>query len=717
MAHRRRPGPRCAAALALAVVSWLAAASGCEPRSASWRFVFDTDDLRARAAVVEARIYEGGCGGSRVLYEALISPDPGAAVPPELEAGTYGFWGQAGSADCRWFAEGCVERTLPLGDGAVIQVTLRGAPVELYCSTGHCSEGRCGGDADADLDADLEVDADAPLAAPVPRLPPNGWATGSVWAPEVVPSVAPRRPTFTWDAVAGASRYEIQLQACEGALASCEPSSAPTESVDEASYTPTTPLSVDTTAPVGQRYVWRVRACDGGGCSEWSATRYVDVARLPSDFNGDGYSDVAISAVDFTDTQPAEGTVFVFSGSAAGLGAGGHRLASPAPESGGQFGFSLGAAGDVNADGFADLVVGSRGGDAVTIYLGGAAGLTGAERITIAGPEGSQFGLSVAGAGDVDADGYADVVVGAPLDAAPSGRVYLYRGTADGVDEAPLVALDNPTSPRGGAMGCSVAGAGDVDLDGYADVVVGAYLNLGGGQVYVFNGGPAGPDAAPTVELVHPLGDPAGSFGVVVSAAGDVNGDGFHDVIASDTPPTDAVAEPGTVFLFEGGPSGLIPTCRGVLTSPEAEDDGHFGLRAASAGDVDRDGVADVLLGAPGEDSAVEDGGQAHLFTGSATGLAPGRLLMNPDATQMNAGFGLSLANAGDVDGDGWADVVVGAPLQGEARGAAFLYSAVDAVLPEVPTRNITSPSPQAGAGFGYALETGLGPWNPGPPL
>lgn len=703
---------------------------GCDARRASWNFTFAENSLKTRAAVVEARILADGCSGSRVLYETSIDPSTNATSPEELTPGTYGFFGRAGDVDCRWFAEGCVEKTLPLDEEESISVRLLEIQQQIYCYTGTCVDGLCigeeqdsGPDADEaeagpDADQDGQDDADVPPqppAVPRPLLPMNGWATGSVWAPNSHPNHRPLRPTFTWMKVNNAQRYEIQIEDnCPATdFSSCDfDSPVLTDVVMDsfgAYFEPVSNLEADTTAPVGKRYFWRLRACNDVGCSNWSRPRYVDVGRLPNDFNGDGYSDAAIASLDFRDTLDEEGAVFVFGGSDSGLRLSADQLSSPSPRENGQFGSTVAVAGDVNADGFSDLVVGNIADDLVVVFNGSEDGLSNSDVVTITGDEDADFGFDVAGAGDVNGDGFADIVVGAQSSGGPAGQSFVYAGSSDSVITAPLSVLENPGN---GQLGHDVAGVGDVNGDGFADVLVGAYLNVPSGQAFIYNGSDDGPDSVPSVVLDNPLSVAGGRFGIAVSAAGDINGDGFWDVMVSDYLWSDPLDEEGVAFLFLGNSSGLIAECFQVISSPNAEESGFFGWRMASAGDVDRDGLGDVLIGATREQSAVtaDNAGRAYLLFGSEDGLVDELIFDNPDEIQMNAGYGLSLANGGDVDGDGFTDLIIGAPLQNEARGHAYVYSVAGETIPTTPTLTVESPTPQPGAQFAYSLETGLAP-------
>lgn len=703
---------------------------GCDARTVSWSFTFAERSLKTRAVVVEARILADSCAGSRVIYESTFDPSRRASAPDELAPGSYGFFGRAGDADCRWFAEGCVQKTLPLGDDEAITVRLLEIQEQLHCYTGTCVDGICvdeevdagpdaeveaGPDADQDVGGDVDVPPQPP-AIPQPLLPMNGWATGSFWAPDTHPFHRPRRPTFTWMVVADAQRYELEIddscpmtdfESCE--FESPELTDVVTDSYGT-SFTPVTNLDISNIAPTGRRYFWRLRACNDVGCSDWCRPRYVDVGRLANDFDGDGYSDAAIAALHFSDTFDEEGSVFVFRGRAAGLRLTADQLSSPSPREQGNFGSSAAVAGDVNADGFTDIVVGNSADDLAVVFFGSVDGLSNDDAITLTGEEDTDFGFDVAGAGDVNGDGFADIVVGAQSSGGPAGQAFIYAGTGDGVLTTPLSILENPGT---GQLGHDVAAAGDVNGDGFADVLVGAYLNVPAGQAFIYNGSADGPDSAPSAVLDNPLSLVGGRFGIAVSAAGDINGDGLWDVMVSDYIWTETFDEEGAAFLFLGTPSGLDTECFQTIRSPSAEESGFFGWRMASVGDVNRDGLGDVLIGATREQSAdaAENAGRAYLFFGSdEDGLVDELVFDNPDEVQINAGYGLSLANGGDINGDGLPDILIGAPLQNEARGHAYVYSVVGETIPTTPTQTIESPTPQPGAQFAFSLETGLAP-------
>ena len=252
----------------------------------------------------------------------------------------------------------------------------------------------------------------------------------------------------------------------------------------------------------------------------------------------------------------------------------------------------------MNGDGYADVIVGaptnSTGAGYAQVYLGSAAGPSAVADATYTGAAlYDGFGGSVAGAGDVDGDGFGDVIVGAD----GANAAYVFLGSTGTLDTTAAVTLTGEAS--GARFGASVAGIGDVDGDGYADVAVGDpdYMEYTG-KVYVYTGASIGPSTTATTTWTA---DSAYNFfGVWVSGAGDTNGDGYADVIVGNYG-DGATTYVGRAFVYEGSAAGLATAPVASWTGEADNDD--FGICVSGAGDVNGDGLADVVVGASGHDS------------------------------------------------------------------------------------------------------------------
>ena len=349
------------------------------------------------------------------------------------------------------------------------------------------------------------------------------------------------------------------------------------------------------------------------------------------------------------------------------------------------FGISVATAGDVNGDGFSDVIVGAWTFDdgqvdegRAFLYLGSAAGLALTPSWTAEGDQtGAFFGTSVATAGDVNGDGFADVMVGAPQfdnGQTDEGRAFVYHGSSSGLGASPAWTAEGDQATA--YFGYGIGTAGDVNGDGFSDVIVGAEAYDNGqtdeGIAHVYLGSASGLAATPvwTVES-----NQAGAFfGLAVGTAGDVNGDGFSDVIVGAPAFTNGQSGEGRAFVYHGSPSGPIPLPAWTAESDQAG--ASFGYSVATAGDVNGDGFSDVIVGAYNYDNGETNEGRAYVYFGSGIGLAPSPAWTR-ESDQASAGFGVSVATAGDVNGDGFADVIVGAYRydNGETdEGRAFVY-------------------------------------------
>lgn len=399
--------------------------------------------------------------------------------------------------------------------------------------------------------------------------------------------------------------------------------------------------------------------------------------------NSDWYDDIIVGAPSETYIYPGAGTAYIFKGATGQLY---RTLVSPNAKTDGHFASSVSGAGDVNSDGFDDVIVGAPSEDDVYTSAGRAYvfnGQTGDlihSLYSLNEEQGGYFGISVSGVGDVDSDGYDDVIIGAELEGPGSslfgaGRAYVFSGQTGNI----IYTLAAPVENDSLWFGCSVSGAGDVNSDGYDDVIVGAEgannVYTHSGRAYIFSG----QTGLVLHTLVSPFEESYGWFGNEVSGAGDVNSDGYDDVIVGAFNETYFLGGAGTAYVFSGQTGGLLH----ILVSPSPEYLGRFGESVSGAGDVNLDGYKDVIVGAGNEDpdDSPDGAGRAYVFCGQTGALL--HTLISPNE-EVNGWFGGSVSGAGDVNSSGFAEVVVGAYLEDPesappGAGRAYVY----AITPE----------------------------------
>ncbi|MCB0732932.1 MAG: FG-GAP repeat protein [Flavobacteriales bacterium] len=415
-----------------------------------------------------------------------------------------------------------------------------------------------------------------------------------------------------------------------------------------------------------------------------ASSEYGRSVAMAGDVNGDGYSDVVVGAEKYTNGESNEGHVFVYHGSSSGISSTATTVIQ-SNQSDGWLGYSVASAGDVNGDGYSDIIAGAENytngqtyEGAAFVYHGSASGVSASYSVILEVNETvAAFGTSVACAGDVNGDGYSDVVVGGPgynSGGSDRGVARVYHGSASGINStyaSHLVKTQNDAE-----FGFSVACAGDVNGDGYSDIIVGAPLYNNGqsdeGLAFVYHGSPTGVSSTLKASMEGDQNDAL--FGYYVASAGDVNADGFGDVIVGARDYTNGQTTEGAAFVYHGSTGGLSTTAATQLESNQAGAD--FGFTASGAGDVNGDGYDDVIVGSPFYDNGESNEGTAFIYHGSSSGISS-TASTTLEEDQASAQFGYSVSSAGDVNGDGYCDVVVGARYydNGQSQeGAAFVY-------------------------------------------
>jgi hypothetical protein len=554
-----------------------------------------------------------------------------------------------------------------------------GTPVTEICGNG------------VDDDCDGLVDDEC---VPTLTSPPTGHLTGSGRVTSVAGQYNPRRVTFRWASTSPTAIYELQLD-------DSSDFSSPFLSVGNLTTTSyaSGDLPIRQSFPWGQRTYWRVRSRVGTQpWSAWSSGRYVDVGRLPDDVNGDGYADVLVGATGLANPSAGEGGAYVFHGRAtiAPSTAPARTLEDPANQANARFGTAAALA-DMNGDGYTDAVIGIPGrtvggiwnAGAIAIYFGSSTGLEATPGAQIAAPApelNASFGLSIAAAGDVDGDGYADVWVATPqqdvmifwngrfTNQPDVGAAYLYRG-------GPRASF--PTTPAtsrvGGApngrFGAAMTAVGDVDGDGITDVAFGA---PGAHRVFVYRGG--------STTLLASLTQSGASYFGWSLTAGDFDGDGGVDLAAATLSPT------GFVVLRK---TGATFSSSAWFTGVGAGGDTYL-----TSGDIDRDGDADIAVGWPN----ISPGGRVVLYRGGANMSVLGA--RSETVSSVELGRSVTLA---DTTGDGRADLFAGEPRASTAYlRAGKMFGWVMGTTPELsnqtPVTTYNSPRGQSDNWFGQMM-------------
>lgn len=390
------------------------------------------------------------------------------------------------------------------------------------------------------------------------------------------------------------------------------------------------------------------------------------------------------------------------------IAAGQSQLIPAAPATNGYFGAAVGAIPDVNGDGFADVVIGAPGETAggsdgagrIYVY----SGATGVLLYTRTSPNPSTnglFGNAVAGIPDVDGDGRGDIVVGAPQENAPDVFACGRVYIFSGRTGVLLRQIFSTARITGGDFGSSVSGVPDLDGDGRGDIVIGAPNEHPGASPV--NCGRAyiysGATGALYKKLLPPLPQANGSFGFAVAGLPDANGDGFGDVVIG-APRENPFSTPVN--------SGRVHLYNGntgtriiTVQSPGLMANGFFGSAVAGVPDTNGDGRGDFAVGAPQEHpgNSPINCGRAYIYSG-----ATGRFLQKflPPNPVVDGNFGISVAGVADSTGDGFGDVIVGAWKEGSPpnSGAAHLYSGATGQR----WLTVVSPNTQADGLFGVSV-------------
>ncbi|MBI1850142.1 MAG: FG-GAP repeat protein [Planctomycetes bacterium] len=421
-----------------------------------------------------------------------------------------------------------------------------------------------------------------------------------------------------------------------------------------------------------------------------NADRFGAAVATAGDVDGDGYDDVLVGAPGADSSSLIDnGSVFLFSGKGGSLL---HRFDGLAAMD--EFGFSVAGDGDVDGDGVPDILVGAPGarvgGVANTGHVYVYSGATFTQLYDLPGRKpGGRFGHRVIFPGDLDNEGHSEIAASAPLaniqGLAQAGKVFVINN-------------DNPSQPRvmfsikglvaGEQVGTSLAAAGDANRDGIPDMAIGSPEVTNGnlqrsGRVAIVSG------ASGQIHRITGF-EAEGELGYSVSGGYDFDGDGNADVVIG-APGCSPAGRPraGCILVYSGFSGLLLTRIDGDV--PEE----RLGRSLDFVPDIDNDGVPEILAGASTMSTiGGSEAGFVILFSGR-TGLQLFRY--TGSAAEQHAGF--AIARAGDIDGDGHSDVIIGSPstdsIPGSAKAELYMFN--NAALS-------IEGQPQLGGSFAFTL-------------
>jgi hypothetical protein len=406
-------------------------------------------------------------------------------------------------------------------------------------------------------------------------------------------------------------------------------------------------------------YVWY----DEG---ENDGVRFGHSVSTAGDINGDDFTDAIVGSPNYKIEGITPGAAFVYLGGFNGLNDNYLHFLTPM-QHGYNFGISVSHAGDINNDGFDDVIVGADNyqvqGEtgaygAAYIYYGSPTGLDEINYEVIVGPQkASQFGFTVSGVGDVNGDEHDDVVIGAisySNGQKNEGSVYLYLGSEEGIALTPFWQFENNNATS--QLGYAISGLGDLNQDGYDDFSISAPFYdydenlINNGAVYVFLGSEFGPNAEP--DWGETGSEPNEYFGFSIACAGDVINNGYNDLIIGANKLSAAY-----IFFNSAGELGTEPGWS--ITSDQTNS--GFGYSVAGLGDVNNDGFADIAIGAPYYMDDQPEEGAVFVFCGSNMGLNPTEC-WKTFGDKAETEYGFSISFAGDLNNDNRNDLLIGSP-------------------------------------------------------
>jgi len=415
------------------------------------------------------------------------------------------------------------------------------------------------------------------------------------------------------------------------------------------------------------------------------------------DFNGDGYDDLILGAFNALTGETRNGAAYIIYGSATALTSqsiSSEQIIQLSGESAWDWaGISVASAGDLNADGYDEILIGAPQHDsaanasgAAYILYGSATPVTSDSLSTAIKLTGTQaieyFGYTVSDIGDINGDGYDDAAFGSLFydsDVGNTGAVYVLYGRADQYTSANIETIgiringEHVGDALGGAMSC----AGDMNNDGFDDWLVGAYGYDGSatdvGAVYILYGNSARITTGSIDRFIRLTGESANdAVGYSMAPAGDLNGDTYADAVIGAAYVDSNGANAGSLYVLYG--SSALYSSQSLAFAPEivgSESGDSFGYLMSGNRDLNQDGYSDLIVTAPYNNTAANSAGAAYIIDGSSTQWSSGSINTIASATftgeieNDRLGSGVTFA---DLNGDTIAEVIIAAPYHGDTN-------------------------------------------------
>jgi len=419
------------------------------------------------------------------------------------------------------------------------------------------------------------------------------------------------------------------------------------------------------------------------------------------DFNGDGYDDLVTSARGSDGNGSSSGEAYLhYGGSSLGSALAAPSATVTGSGSSAYFGSSLDNAGDVNGDGLDDIIIGEYGTDSAYVLYGSTTSMSGTLDIdTVVGLAGGAditssstiyyFGYDTQGVGDVDGDGYDDVLVSDAGYTSSTTTAYILMGSASGLTgsvdaytDAGAMLTEGQSYGYFGYYGAT--DGGDFNGDGFSDVVVGEYSNdddsSNYGRAYMFQGPLSGTTAASSADVIFTASSASGDsyLGRTVDNIGDYNGDGLDDLaIGAYWFDGAGSYDGGAVFVYYGNTS-FSPTIDVAMSDVQIYGtvDSEYLHKSYGLGDIDGDGNADLMLGVQYYEDSTSSAGWAGIVMGGTSGALDAyndvTVSYETDESETYTYLGVS-ANAADLDNDGETEIYIGA-YGTDDYGSVFVF-------------------------------------------